>query len=119
MVAEEREPRYALERSLHFALLSGSAFALLLAIIALRWVVVRTLAPLQALGEAASAIEPDGKPETLDVSGLPSELVPMSSKFNMLLERLFATSSRVCRLHRAPSHALLSPMADTRRHSPV
>src|SRR3546814_3556198 len=114
MVAEEREPRYALERSLHFALLSGTAFALLLAIIALRWVVVRTLAPLQALGEAASAIEPDGKPETLDVSGLPSELVPMASKFNMLLERLFATIARERRFARDLAHELRTPMAETR-----
>src|SRR3546814_10093730 len=85
MVAEEREPRYALERSLHFALLSGTAFALLLAIIALRRVVVRTLAPLQALGEAASAIEPDGNPETLDVSGLPSRSEEHTSELQSLM----------------------------------
>lgn len=114
MIAEEREPLDALERSLHFALLSGTALALLLAIIALRWVVVRTLAPLQALGEAASAIEADGKPETLDVSGLPSELVPMASKFNMLLERLFAAIARERRFARDLAHELRTPLAETR-----
>lgn len=114
MIAEEREPLDALERSLHFALLGGTALALLLAIIAVRWVVVRTLAPLQALGEAASAIDPDGKPETLGLSGLPSELVPMASKFNMLLGRLFATIARERRFARDLAHELRTPMAETR-----
>lgn len=114
MIAEEREPLDALERSLHFALLGGTALALLLAIIVLRWAVVRTLAPLQRLGEAANDIDPDGQPVTLHTQGLPKDLLPMASKFNMLLERLFATIARERRFARDLAHELRTPMAETR-----
>lgn len=114
MIAEEREALDALERSLHFALLGGTVLALLLAIIAVRWVAVRTLAPLQRLGEAAAEIDPDGKLNTLQVQGLPTELAPMAEKINMLLERLFATIARERRFARDLAHELRTPMAETR-----
>ncbi|PIQ37719.1 MAG: two-component sensor histidine kinase [Lysobacterales bacterium CG17_big_fil_post_rev_8_21_14_2_50_64_11] len=114
MIAEERTSLDALERSLHFALLGGTALALVLAIIAVRWVAVRTLAPLQRLGEAASKIDPDGKLNTLEVQGLPAELAPMADKINVLLERLFATIARERRYARDLAHELRTPMAETR-----
>lgn len=114
VLAEEREPLDALEDSLHFALLGGTAMALLAAIALAHWAVLRALRPVQALGEAAAAIDPDGEPRALQERALPAELLPMAGKFNTLLARLFATIARERRFARNLAHELRTPMAETR-----
>lgn len=114
VLAEEREPLDALEDSLHFALLGGTALALLAAIALAHWAVLRALRPVHALGEAAAAIDPDGEPRTLHERAMPAELLPMASKFNTLLARLFAAIARERRFARNLAHELRTPMAETR-----
>lgn len=114
VLAEERAPLDALEESLHFSLLGGTALALLAAIVLARWAVLRALVPVHALGEAAAAIDPNGEPRAMTDHKLPSELLPMASKFNDLLARLFATIARERRFARNLAHELRTPLAEAR-----
>ncbi len=71
----------------------------------------RALAPVQALGEAASRIAPDDLTQRLPLpSGPPDELGALGGEFNRLLDRLEAAHQRNLAFVREAAHQIRTPL---------
>jgi two-component system sensor histidine kinase QseC len=77
------------------------------------------LKPLARIADEAASIEPDKLSHRFPSSGLPDELVPITTRLNELLERLEAAFAREKRFTADMAHELRTPVAELRLLSEV
>jgi len=92
---------------------AGAAMAAALAMVVLR-AVGAGLQPLRRLGSEVEAIDVSSLSARLDSTDVPSELEPMCTKLNELLERLQNAFARERRFSAAAAHELRTPVAELR-----
>lgn len=81
---------------------------------ALRWAIVKGLAPVSALAEQVAAIDATSLGSRLDVDRLPPEVAPIQTRVNGLLTRIESAMQRERRFTTAAAHELRTPVAELR-----
>lgn len=114
VVASGREQMIEALRDLRLILGTTVVGALVLTLLAVWWVLRRTLAPVQEVGLAASRIDAESLDQRLPVETLPTELQPMASKLNALLTRLQDSFARERHFSSDLAHELRTPVAELR-----
>lgn len=100
------------------AILAGIVLAGVAMVLVTVWLVSRTLRrelrPLDALADAAAAIEARSLDRRFPTEGLPSELQPIATRLNDLLARLQTSFARERRVSADLAHELRTPLAELR-----
>ena len=104
-------------RTLHtlaVVLASAGVIALLVAIIAMRWVLRRGLRPLDDLAAQLRQTVPGQHAPPMDAAAFPEELTPVVHRLNGLLDRVESSLARERRFSSHAAHELRTPLAELR-----
>jgi len=96
------------------ALIGGGAALLLAILFAVRWSLLRGLAPLEALGSRVAALDPADLPEHVQWSPTAQELAPIEERIIALMARIRDTVARERRFSVAAAHELRTPLTELR-----
>jgi signal transduction histidine kinase len=115
VVAKEIESLESLRRNLLGIMVLAAAATLLVALLAARYAIERSMAPIHALAAQVAGIDPrspDRPP--IEVSALPAELEPFAAKTLLMLDSLLDVVERERRFARNVAHELRTPLAEMR-----
>jgi two-component system sensor histidine kinase QseC len=115
VVAKETESLEALRRTLLGIMVLAAAATLLVALLAARYAIERSMAPIHALAAQVAGIDPRS-PErpAIEVNALPAELAPYAEKTLLIVQGLLDAVERERRFARNVAHELRTPLAEMR-----
>jgi two-component system sensor histidine kinase QseC len=115
LVAKETESFEALRRNLLGVMALAAAATLLVALLAARFAIDRSIAPIHTLAGQIAGIDPRS-PErpAIDIGTLPAELEPFAARTLLMLDSLLDALEREKRFARNVAHELRTPLAEMR-----
>jgi len=113
-MAGEVEKLEALEQSLHVFMLVSSLATVAVAVGIAAFSVRRSLRPVDSLSRSVSAIDVNNPDSRLDIEGLPTELMPVAGKIQVMTQQLIQAVGRERRFARNVAHELRTPLAEAR-----
>lgn len=105
--------------TLTYKLIIGGIFFCCLLSFMLVFIIRRTLAPIQYLSEKVAEVEAGTLHNRLNVKSVPTEITPLISRLNQLLERLEKSFERERQFNNDLAHELRTPLAAIRTTSEV
>jgi two-component system sensor histidine kinase QseC len=115
VVAKETESLEDLRRTLLGIMVLAAAATLLVALLAARYAIERSMAPVHSLAAQVAGIDPRSpERQAIDVGTLPAELEPFATKTLLMLDSLLDALEREKRFARNVAHELRTPLAEMR-----
>ena len=113
-MARSREELDRTRGTLRWGLVVAQILLCLGVVMIVRWTVKRGLTPLDTLAQQAATIDAGNLNARFPIEQMPTELAPISSRLNELLERLEAAFDREKRFTADVAHELRTPIAELR-----